>query len=409
LDHFEPKKAILEMHVNKSIQCPGFVAAGVSAGIKKKADLDLGLIYSQSPAAVAGMFTRNRVMAAPVLVARERTASGTARAIVANAGCANCCTGSQGMAHARDMSGAAASGLGLDPGQVLVASTGVIGAPLPIDKVQAAMPELIGQLRPDGFEDFAQAIMTTDTVPKLTSRQGTSDGRQFTILAVAKGAGMIRPDMATMLCFICTDLAASAQVLQTALRRAVNSSLNRISIDGDTSTNDTVLLMANGASDAVIETSAQQQTFQVLLDDLLMEIARRLVRDGEGVTKVVEIKVKGAASDRDAFRVVDTVAHSPLVKTAFFGEDANWGRIMGAVGRAGVAIDPQIIDIYFDAIQMVAAGQGCGGETEAQVTAVMKQPEFTVTIDLHAGDAQAGMLTCDFSLDYVKINADYRS
>lgn len=399
----------MEMHVNKSIQCPGFVAAGVSAGIKKKAAPDLGLIYSQSPATVAGMFTRNRVMAAPVLISRERAATGTARAIVANAGCANCCNGSQGLAHARDMSGAAASGLDLNAEQVLVASTGVIGAPLPIDKVRAAMPDLIGQLRPDGFESFARAIMTTDTVPKLAGRQGNLDGRRFSILAVAKGAGMIRPDMATLLCFICTDLAAPAQVLQTALRRAVDRSLNRISIDGDTSTNDTVLLMANGVSGAVIETSAQQQVFQVLLDDLLMEIARRLVRDGEGVTKVVEIKVKGAASDRDAFRIADTVAHSPLVKTAFFGEDANWGRIMCAVGRAGVVIDQQTIDIYFDAIQMVAAGQGCGGEREARVTAVMKQPEFTVTIDLHAGDGQAGLLTCDFSLDYVKINADYRS
>jgi glutamate N-acetyltransferase/amino-acid N-acetyltransferase len=397
------------MHVDKSIQCPGFVAAGVSAGIKKKTGLDLGLIYSQHPAVAAGMFTRNRVMAAPVLVTREHTANGTARAIVANAGCANCCTGSQGLAHANAMCGAAASGLGLDPEQVLVASTGVIGAPLPIDKVRAVMPDLIAQLRPEGFESFARAIMTTDTVPKLSSRQGNLDGRRFTILAVAKGAGMLRPDMATMLCFICTDLAAPAQVLQAALRRAVDRSLNRISVDGDTSTNDTVLLMANGASGAVVETSAQQQSFQTLLDDLLMEIARHLVRDGEGVTKVVEIKVKGAASDGDAFRIADTVAHSPLVKTAFFGEDANWGRIMCAAGHAGVVIDPQSIDIFFDAIQMVAAGQGCGGEREAQATAVMKQPEFTVTIDLHAGDGQADLLTCDFSVDYVKINADYRS
>lgn len=395
--------------MNKSIRCPGFLAAGVSAGIKKKADLDLGLIYSQQPAAVAGMFTRNRVMAAPVLVSRERAARGTARAIVANAGCANCCTGPQGLAHAREMGGAAAAGLGLADEQVMVASTGVIGAVLPVDKVHAAMPDLIAQLQPDGFESFARAIMTTDTVPKLVRRQGRIDGRSFTILAVAKGAGMIRPDMATMLCFICTDICAPAPVLQAILRRSVARSLNCITIDGDTSTNDTVLLMANGVSGAAVDAGEPQKTFQRLLDEVLMETARRLVKDGEGVTKVVEIKVKGAASDSDAYRVADTVAHSPLVKTAFFGEDANWGRIMGAVGRAGVPIDPQAVDIFFDTVQMVASGRGCGADREAQVAAVMQQPEFSVTIDLHGGRAQAGLLTCDFSLDYVKINADYRS
>jgi len=355
------------------------------------------------------MFTRNRVMAAPVLLTKERVAGGTARAVVANAGCANCCTGPQGWVHAREMTAAAASGLQLAEEQVLVASTGVIGAPLPVHKVQAAMPDLIHRLRPDGFESFAQAIMTTDTVPKLACRQGHMDGRPYTILAAAKGAGMIRPDMATMLCFICTDLSAPAQLLQAALNKAVERSLNRISIDGDTSTNDTVLLMANGISGALADTPARQQAFQMLLDDLLMEIARRLVKDGEGVTKVVEIKVKGAASQTDALRIAETVAHSPLVKTAFFGEDANWGRIMGAVGRAGVDIDPQGIDIFFDAVQMVQAGQGCGADKEAQVTAVMKQPEFGVTIDLHGGSGEAALLTCDFSLDYVKINADYRS
>lgn len=383
----------------------------MAAGIKKKAGLlDLGLIYSQVPdTTVAGMFTRNRVMAAPVVLTKERAARGTARAIIANAGCANCCTGPQGMAHAKSMAAGTAAGLDLTDELVLVASTGTIGLTLPIDKVRAALPTLIGQLRPDGFESFSQAIMTTDTVPKLVQRQGSLDGRPFTVLAVAKGAGMIRPDLATMFCFVCTDVAASAETLQRMLHSAVDHSLNRITIDGDTSTNDTVLVLANGLSGVSLGTAEQQRVFQAVLDDLLMDVARRLVKDGEGVTKVVEIKVQGAPSDDAAFKVADTVAHSPLVKTAFFGQDANWGRILGAAGRAGVAIDPERIDVLFDGVQMVKAGQGCGQAAEDQVTAVMRRPEFTVTIDLHLGAGAGSMLTCDFSVDYVRINADYRS
>jgi glutamate N-acetyltransferase / amino-acid N-acetyltransferase len=395
--------------MSTNIQCPGFHAAGISAGIKKKTALDLGLIYSVGPATVAGMFTRNRVTAAPVTLTKARAAGGAGRAIIVNAGNANCCTGAQGEADALAMAAAAADGLRLDDQEVMVASTGVIGLPLPIDKVRAGIPELVKALRPDGFVDLARAIMTTDTVAKLVMRQGTLDGKTFTVLAVAKGAGMIRPDLATMLCFVCTDAAIPASGLQTMLPPAVERSLNRITIDGDTSTNDTVLLMANGVSGAEVNTAAQQAVFQAVLDDILMDIARRLVKDGEGVNKVVEIQVQGAPSDADALRIADTVAHSPLVKTAFFGEDANWGRIVAAAGRAGVAFDPHQVGIFFDAVQMVKGGQGCGQDIEDQVTAVMKQPEFTVTIDLHQGDGRAAMLTCDFSIDYIKINADYRS
>ncbi|MBR9979644.1 MAG: bifunctional glutamate N-acetyltransferase/amino-acid acetyltransferase ArgJ [Desulfatitalea sp.] len=395
--------------MSTNIQCPGFHAAGISAGIKKKTALDLGLIYSEGPATVAGMFTRNRVTAAPVTLTKARAAGGAGRAIIVNAGNANCCTGAQGEADALAMAAAAADGLRIDDQEVMVASTGVIGLPLPIDKVRAGIPELVKALRPDGFVDLARAIMTTDTVAKLVMRQGTLDGKTFTVLAVAKGAGMIRPDLATMLCFVCTDAAIPASGLQTMLPPAVERSLNRITIDGDTSTNDTILLMANGVSGAEVHTAAQQAVFQAVLDDILMDIARRLVKDGEGVNKVVEIQVQGAPSDADALRIADTVAHSPLVKTAFFGEDANWGRIVAAAGRAGVAFDPHQVDIFFNAVQMVKGGQGCGQEIEDQVTAVMKQPEFTVTIDLHQGDGRGAMLTCDFSIDYIKINADYRS
>ena len=391
------------------IRCRGFKASGVAAGIKKTGVLDLGLIYTSEPAAVAGVFTRNQVQAAPVILSRQRLGAGTVRAVIVNSGNANCCTGTEGLAHARQMTHEAAAALKLAADEVLVASTGVIGAPLPIRTVQLAVPGLVDSLRADGFEDFARAIMTTDTVPKLVVRQADIDGQTFSLVAAAKGAGMIRPDMATMLCFLCTDAGIETALLQAALGKAVDRTLNRITIDGDTSTNDTVLAMANGSSGARIETMAQQQVFQALLDEVLMEVARRLVKDGEGVTKLVEIKVQGAESESAALRIAETVAHSPLVKTAFFGQDANWGRIMGAVGRAGVTIDPDSIDIHFNQVQMVRSGRGCGPEAEERVTAVMRQAEFSVTIDLHQGSGTASMLTCDFSVDYVRINADYRS
>ena len=390
-------------------QCPGFRAAGAVAGIKKKTDNDLGVILSEVPATAAGVFTRNRVKAAPVLVTQRHLKDGTCRAIIANAGNANCCTGETGMDNARSMTRLLAGQLDLRPEEVLVASTGVIGLPLPMDAIENAVPGLVANLRPEGFPDFARAIMTTDTVPKLVRRQGAIDGRPYTLLTAAKGAGMIRPDMATMLCFICTDADVSSDVLQRTLGQAVDNTLNRISIDGDTSTNDMAVILANGTSGASVRSPQQEAAFKTLLEDLLAEVARWLVRDGEGVTKLVEIRVQGAASREDAFKVADTVAHSPLVKTAFFGEDANWGRIMGAVGRSGVEIDPGRIDICFNDVLMVQSGQGCGPDAEAKATAVLKQPEFTVTIDLHQGKASAFMLTCDFSIDYVKINADYRS
>lgn len=395
--------------MSEIIGCPGFKAAGVAAGIKKKNALDLGLIYSEVPATVTGVFTRNRVQAAPVVLTRQRTAHGKGRAVVVNAGNANCCTGARGMTDALAMGAAAAHGLNVDEDSILVASTGVIGEPLPIEKVKAAMPDLAAALADQGFDTFSKAIMTTDTVPKLIGRQGRINGRTFHLLAVAKGAGMIRPDMATMLCFVCTDIQAPAGMAQEMLKIAVDQSLNRITIDGDTSTNDMVLLLANGKSGVSLNTGEQQRVYQQLLNDLLLEMARMLVRDGEGVTKVVEVKVRGALSDADALQVADTVAHSPLVKTAFFGQDANWGRILAAAGRSGVAIEPDLTDIFFNDVQMVASGQGLGIDAENRVTAVLKEPEFSVTLDLGQGDGCAWLLTCDFSVDYVKINADYRS
>lgn len=391
------------------IMCPGFKAAGVAAELKKKDKKDLGLIYSRVPANVAGVFTKNRVKAAPVLLDMELIKSGVCQAVIVNSGNANCCTGEQGMRDAEAMASLAASELGISNDLVFVASTGVIGELLPMEKIKTAIPDLVRSLQSEGIPDLARSIMTTDTVPKMVSAQGVVEGKTFTVTGVAKGAGMIRPDMATMLCFVCTDVGAAPAILKETLVKAADRSFNRITIDGDTSTNDTVLVMANGLSGAVIRSVAQRDIFQKVLDEIFLDLAKQLIRDGEGVTKLVEIMVRGAVSDSDARKVADTVAHSPLVKTSFFGEDANWGRIVGAVGRAGAKVDPDKIDIYFDDVQLVKAGINCGKALEAEATKVLCKPGFVVTIDLNMGRGSGLMYTCDFSVDYVRINADYRS
>jgi glutamate N-acetyltransferase/amino-acid N-acetyltransferase len=393
----------------EKVGCPGFLTAGVACGLKKNNDKDLGLIYCETSANVAGVFTRNFVQAAPVLLDRQRITSGLCRALIVNSGNANCCNGDQGMQAALRMGKSAADGLGVSEDEVLVASTGVIGEPLLIEKIESAVPGLIDAMHQDGVFNLAEAIMTTDTVPKVISRRGELNGKTFTITGVAKGAGMIRPDMATMLCFVMTDIQASPDVLKQLLVASVNRSLNRITVDGDTSTNDTALLMANGVSGIKIETSAQQEEFQAVLDDVLIALARWLIKDAEGATKLVEIIVKGAASDSEAHKIADTVANSNLTKTALFGEDANWGRILAAAGRAGVPIEPQKIDISFGPVMMIQNGMGCGQAVEAEATKVLKQSEYDITIDLKMGSCSARVFTCDFSIDYVKINADYRT
>jgi len=389
--------------------CPGFLTAGVACGLKKNNQKDLGLVYSEASASVAGVFTRNRVQAAPVLLDRQRITAGVCRALIVNSGNANCCTGDQGMQAAMRMAKSAAAGLGVSEDEVLVASTGVIGEPLPIDKIESAVPGLINIMQPDGVLNLAQAIMTTDTVPKVISRRGQLDGKTFTVTGVAKGAGMIRPDMATMLCFVMTDIQATPNALKQMLVAAVNRSLNRITVDGDTSTNDTALLMANGVSGIRIGNSAQQEVFQAVLDDVLIALAKWLIKDGEGATKLVEIIVTGAATEKEAHQIADTVANSNLTKTALFGEDANWGRILAAAGRAGVPIEPQKIDIRFGSVLMIQNGMGCGQAAEAEASKILKQPEYDITIDLKMGSCSATVFTCDFSIDYVKINADYRT
>lgn len=399
---------VQENHMN-IFQCIGFQAAGVAAGLKKNGRNDLGLIVSHVPATAAGVFTQNRVQAAPVVLDRERIKAGICQAVLVNSGNANCCTGEQGMLDALKMAKLAAAALDITEESVLVASTGVIGQLLPVDKIQKAIPDLVQSLSPDGFMMLAEAIMTTDTVPKLVSRQGTLDGKVFTVTGTAKGAGMIAPNMATMLCFVCTDVGADADQLRHCLYTSVEQSFNRISIDGDTSTNDTALILANGLSGAIIQTPADLAVFQEILDDVLVTLAKMLVKDGEGATKLVEVRVQGAASDADARKIADTVAGSNLVKTAIFGEDANWGRILAAAGRAGVPFEPEKMDIFFNDVMMFSQGSGRGVVVEDEVTKVLKLPEFIITIDLHIGNCRASVWTCDFSVEYVRINADYRS
>lgn len=389
--------------------CPGFRAGAVEAAVKSAGRLDLGLVVSDTPANVAGVFTRNRVVAAPVRLDRERVRGGRCQAVLVNSGNANCCTGGTGMRDALAMSAAAAEALAIPEALVCVGSTGVIGQPLPVDRIVGAVPELVERLRPDGLEDFARAILTTDLVTKTATASGVADGAPFTVTGVAKGSGMIRPDMATMLCYVFTDAAASPDTLRKALRSAADATFNRITVDGDTSTNDTVLLLANGRSGARVDAQPGRSAFREALRSVMDALARMVVRDGEGATKLCDVSVRGALTHADARAVADTVAHSNLVKTALFGEDANWGRIIAAAGRAGVPLMADRIAIYFDDVQMVERGAGLGPEAEARATEVLKTPEFAIVVDLGLGEGTASVLTCDFSYDYVRINADYRT
>ena len=391
-----------------SMQCKGFAAGAISAQIKYKDRPDLAMLVCTHPAAAAAVFTQNKVTAAPVRLSREHIQSGRCQALIVNSGNANCATGVQGMENAKTMARAAAQALGIQPELVQVASTGVIGQQLPMDRILPRIPDLVAKIRPDGLEDLARAIMTTDLVQKTAVKTLKIQGKTITLCGMAKGSGMIRPDMATMLSFLVTDADIAPEVLTSLLKAAVDKSFNRISIDGDTSTNDMVLLMASGASGTRPQ-GEDSDHFAEALDALCMDLATQVVRDGEGATKLVRVVVQGARNHADALKAADTVANSPLVKTALFGEDANWGRLAMAVGRSGADLDPDRITLRFDDALLVKDGVWLGAEAEAKAAAVMKQKEFTLLIDLGIGPGTDFMLTCDFSYDYVRINADYRS
>ena len=389
----------------------GFRFAAVAAGIKKSNRLDLGLIVSDQPAVSAGLFTTNKVVAAPVTLTTPRVRSGRCQAVLVNSGNANACTGQVGLAAAGACGDLVAEALGLDAELVAVASTGVIGAHLDVSKFEAATPSLVEALQATAAESVAVAMMTTDSFAKVSAAYGAVGDKDYTLLGLAKGAGMIHPDMATMLVFVVTDAALATEFADLALRRAVEKSFNRITVDRDTSTNDMVLLLANGASGAseIGAESAAAEEFCRLLDELLLDLAKMIVSDGEGATKLARILVRGARNAADAKLAACSVATSSLVKTALFGEDANWGRIIAAVGYSGADVDPDRVDISVGDVLLVQNGLGTGSALEAAATGIMRQPEFTITIDLCLGDAEYDYYTSDLTYDYIKINADYRS
>jgi glutamate N-acetyltransferase/amino-acid N-acetyltransferase len=393
------------------MEIKGFKFSAVEAAIKKPGRLDLGLIFSETPAVVAALFTTNRVKAAPVLLSMERAKSGVAQAVLVNSGNANACTGSQGMDDALETSRLVALGLGIPDEAILIASTGVIGAPLPMERIRKGIPPLIEGLETGRVADLATAIMTTDTFPKLESRAGEAGGKPYTIAGIAKGAGMIMPNMATMLAFMVTDAAVEPAWLDKIFREANDASFNMITVDGDTSTNDTALILANGAAGnaPLAAGNPDAAKFAGLLHEVMLSLAKQLVKDGEGATKFVTITVRGATSDAEARQAAMAVANSSLVKTAFFGQDANWGRILAAVGYSGAQVDPGRVELYFNDVVMTRNGIFAGGDAEARGTEALRNKEFTVTVDLQLGAGQATVYTSDLSCEYIKINADYRT
>ncbi|MFC1533440.1 bifunctional glutamate N-acetyltransferase/amino-acid acetyltransferase ArgJ [Thermodesulfobacteriota bacterium] len=394
---------------NNSFSVPGFKASAVAAGLKKDRTLDLALIFSDREAVTAGVFTKNRVKAAPVLLSIERVKKGRARAVIVNAGNANACTGNEGLENACLTTDLVAKELGIKPDEVLVASTGVIGAQLDMGLIDKAIPDLVKGLSPHSIPEAAEAIMTTDSFPKTSQFTGEAEGTPYKIIGIAKGAGMIMPHMATMLCFILTDIRIGPPELKRALSSSIKNSFNRITVDGDTSTNDVVFIMANGMAGNGSLQKDDYQGFMKGLNLVMTELSTMIVKDGEGATKVVFMKIKGAASETDALTAAKTVANSNLVKTAFYGQDPNWGRIMAALGRSGISMEEDAVDIWIDEVKIVENGMGLPPDHEKKAAEKMRNREFSLTIDLHQGEYKDQVTTCDLTHEYVSINADYRT
>ncbi len=388
---------------------PGFLLNGVSAGLKKNREKDLALVFSTVPARVSAIFTKNLIKAAPLLVAEERIGSGLCQAIIINSANANACTGERGYQDALGVAAALSQRLGIEESLVIPSSTGVIGERLPAGKIKKSIPKLVRGLGEDNAREAAEAIMTTDAFPKYAARQFSAGKKTATISAIAKGAGMICPNMATMLCFIMTDLNVGRKALSKALSVATDGSFNAMTVDGDTSTNDSVFVLANGilGNKEITEKSEHYGKFVDALSSLCGEIAEMIVTDGEGATKVVRIRVTEAKTEGDAEKIARTIATSQLVKTAFYGEDANWGRIVAAAGRAGVKINPEKMKLYFDETEVFS--KGTRSQPESKFARVFKKPSFTVTLSLGEGKAAYSLLTSDLSHRYVSINSDYRT
>ncbi|MBI5025273.1 MAG: bifunctional glutamate N-acetyltransferase/amino-acid acetyltransferase ArgJ [Nitrospirae bacterium] len=398
---------------------PGFKFSAISAGIKKTkaTKKDLALIFSEVEATVAGLFTTNKIKAASVKLDISKLASGRGQAIIVNSGNANACTGIQGLRDAGEMVDITAKELGINPELVYIASTGIIGEYLPMEKIRHAIPEAAKKLSSHTIEDVARAIMTTDTFPKIFMKKIKIKGKTGTIAGIAKGAGMIHPKlalnpvsgMATMLGFIMTDIAVDHRAINKALREATKKSFNRLTIDGDTSTNDTIIIMANGClNNKPIElNSSQFSNFQTALNEVTYNLSRMIARDGEGATKLIEVTVKGAKTESDAEVVAFSIANSNLVKTAIYGGDANWGRIMAAIGYAGIDVEENRIDIYINGLKIVS--KGIGTNKDKAIKDTLSRNEINIIVNIGVGHAQAKVLTCDLTEKYVKINSAYRS
>jgi glutamate N-acetyltransferase/amino-acid N-acetyltransferase len=399
-------EATLQFIPSGGVTAPrGFLAGATAAGIKHEGTtrLDLAMLRSVKPCAAAGVFTTNKVKAAPLLLTQKRLEKGRATALVVNSGIANACNGPDGMAAAIAMGEKAAGHIGAAPEEVLVASTGVIGWKMPMERIGAGIGRL--ELSPEGGHDFARAIMTTDTIPKEAA---VRVGGDYVIGGVAKGSGMIHPDMATLLGFLTTDAALDTDFLRRALKEAVDVSFNMVTVDGDTSTNDMVLLMANGQAGGkkITGGSPEAAVFQRALNEVCVRLAKAIARDGEGATRLIEVNVTGAAGTEDARRVARTVAGSPLVKTAVHGCDSNWGRLLAAAGRCGAALEPDRVDIYLGSLKL--AENGCAAPfNHDEAAGLMGGGEVMIKIDLKLGGGEATAWGCDLSGEYVTINSEY--
>ncbi len=394
---------------DSALPVAGFALATIAANIRYKDRDDLLLVQLSEQATTAAVFTQNAFCAAPVTIAKQHIKTIQPRYLLINAGNANAGTGEKGMQTAQQCCELVAKLGNCTADEVLPFSTGVIGMDLPVEKFAAALPKVITQLAEDNWQQAAKAIMTTDTVPKLVSVTTMIDGEKITLTGIAKGAGMIHPNMATMLAYLATDANINKDLLQDCLQSAVAKSFNRITIDGDTSTNDACVLVATAAADLVV-TDVNRPQFQSALDELCETLAKALIIDGEGATKLINIEVNSGANISECEQVAFTIAHSPLVKTAFFASDPNWGRILAAIGRSGVTdLEINRLQVYLDEVCIVSDGGRDANYTEAQGQQVMSQNEITIRVELHRGNSSATVWTCDFSYDYVKINAEYRS
>ncbi|MDX1387375.1 MAG: bifunctional glutamate N-acetyltransferase/amino-acid acetyltransferase ArgJ [bacterium] len=390
---------------------PGFRFSGIHCGIKERRKKDLALIVADRPAKAVACFTKNRVQAAPVLQGKDVIRKGKLHAIVINSGNANAVTGKQGLKNAYRTAKEAAKCLGAVPEQVLISSTGKIGVPLDMKPIFEGLPRAVGRLSSQGWREAAEAIKTTDAFVKVASRQGKVGNKMFTLTGIAKGAGMIEPNMATMLAYVLTDVDLPLPLMRSGFRKIVDQTFNAVTVDGDTSTNDTALLWANGLSGIRFSSKRSRgfAGFHKLLGEVCQDLAYQMVLDGEGATKVVGIEISGASSDASARKMAYAIANSQLVKTSFFGEDPNWGRVFAAIGYSGETFDPQRVDISYGPVPLVRGGMPTSLSNEAKAHKLMKKEHFSIIVDLKQGRGTARLLTSDLGYEYVKINAEYRT